>query len=424
MTLGVLAAVFTLPSAVSGSAVERAGARPDDPPAVKCRVVHLRIVGEIDNARLGRDFAAAAAEIGADDADLVVLEIGANRWRADVLRAMVEAVRAAGLGAGPDQNAAPPRPDPARPRWIVWLNDPEDRRVGGGAMALGVLADRCYAGPKVEVVHEPGDDQRELAPVEPAVDWSAVEQELRAAVWRRQSQRKGDLLLAAAVPVPGQLLWVTPRSDGEPGEGRTLRIVERDPGRSDGERESSAGATAMVFRSAGADAAQAGLTLRMSPAVLAGLGVVSGQAKDLGQILAAERLVARSTVRKTVASGLIDARRRLTMLVEGVDAAREKLDHTLDVAERERGHDAVRRRQRAGSDSREMAEEAIRRLMEAEALTADYPELLREVPPGQTRVGINEVRLSAAWVNAFQSRRQALAELKNRAARLASEAPR
>lgn len=375
-------------------------------------LVHLRIVGDLDNLRLARDFGAAVAVLRDEKPDLVVMEVGANRWRADVLSAMIASGRDGGLGGG-DPGAG------VRPRWIVWLNDPQDRRVGAASLALGVLADRCYAQPRLEAVHEPGDDARELAPPPPAIDWEAIEQGLRAAIWRRQSERGGDVLLAAAVPIPGQPLWIVPGEDAADSTvAARLRIADREPEASD-----RAGAAPLVTR-VGAGEGTAGLKWRLDPAALSGLGLVAGQARDLGQILAAERFTPRSTARRTVESGLPEARRRLAWLFEGVDAARERIDQALDEAERHRGQDASRRRQRAGGACLPMAEEAMQRVLEAERLTDRYPELLRAMPPGQTSVGMSEQRLSAAWVAAFQSRRQALTDLKNRASRLAAEAPR
>lgn len=384
---------------------------PTETAASKCKVLHLKIVGDLDNARLAKEFAGAASDLRADDVDLVVLEIGANRWRADVLAEMARSARDAGLVPPAGGNAGTVH----RVRWIVWLNDPDDQRVGSGPLGLGVLAERCYTGSKVEVIHEPGEDVRELAPPPPAVDWDQIDQDLRAAVWSRLSQRGCDLLVAAAVPTPRQVLWVTEGAT-EDRVGPRLKVVDREPpGGSDG--EGAERPRPLVMRPPGGDAGA--LRLRMSPQVLAGLGLVCGQARELGQILAAEHIVARTVSRKSIVSGLADARRRMQDGLAAIDAAREKLDHSLDEAERARGQDAARKRSRAGSSGVGLADDAMRRLLDVEALTGEYPELMRVMPPGQTTVGTTELRLSQAWVAAFQTRRQALTDLRNRAVRLA-----
>jgi hypothetical protein len=102
-----------------------------------------------------------------------------------------------------------------------------------------------------------------------------------------------------------------------------------------------------------------------------------------------------------------------------VDVAKEKLDKALDEAEKFKGLDAPRRKIKVGKENIPIADEAAKKLDGVEQLTLDYPELLRVAPPGVTAVEMTPQRLSMAWHNAFQDRRNKLTELRARAVRLA-----
>lgn len=367
----------------------------------KLKVCHLRLEGDLDNTRLVGQFSDELTHIRAEHVDLLVLEIGANRWRTDVVDGLIRAASSAGLGAA--SGASKPI------TWIVWLNDPADGRVGTGAAALAAVADRCYLGVKTEIAHEPADDARDLAPASLAGNWEQVEQDLQGVIWARLNARAGDLLLASALPFPRQPLWVV---NAPAGSASPMRIVSEDPA-----RRGQVAIAAMVEPVTGVETG--GMKLRLDATAAVGIGLAAGQAKDVGQIITARHVLPRPLVRRELRSGLADARARLTREIGAIDAAREQSDKSLDEAERLRGNDAVRQKARTGVQAASVIDDAMKRLLEVEALTAEYPELLRSAPPGQTPVGMTESRLTLAWAAAFQSRRQALADLRNRATRLA-----
>lgn len=371
-------------------------------PAEKRRVCHLRLEGDLDNARLVGQFAEEIGRLRGEHVEMLVMEIGANRWRADVVAGIISAADAGGLGSA--SGASKPI------SWIVWLNDPTDGRVGTGAAALAVAADRCYMGLKTEVAFDPDDDARDLAPPAVAANRGQAEQDLRGVIWGRLNARAADPLLASALPLPTQPLWVVHASAGS---AAPLRIVSEDPA-----RHGLVAVAALVEPATGASAESGAMRLRMDAETAVGLGLAGGRAKEVGQIIAARHVLPRPLVRRDLRSGLADARARLTREFEAIDAARERLDASLDEAERLRGHDAARQRARVGAQAATMADEATKRLLEVEALITDYPELLCGAPPGQTPVGVAASRLGFIWNEAFQSRREALTGLRNRAARL------
>lgn len=371
----------------------------------KVKLLHLRVQGDLDSARLVRDVATALGEPRAEGFDLVVLEVAPQLWRTDVLAQLLAVFGAAKVGPARGE----PESEGDRVRLITWLNA-DDGRVSTAGAALAIVSHSAYTTSRLDIVHEPGDEVRNLAPAE--TDWGSHEQAVRAAVWSRLSARGSDVLLAAAIPSPQQALWLAPRGPDEAGP--KLKVIDREPtsaanGTSGGVVRLTTAVTAMgegVFR------------LKVSAETLGQLGLVQGSARELGQILAAERVAARQTVRRDVRSGLQAARKRLIDDFAGVDDARNRIDQTLDEAERAKGHDAARKRAKAGASAAALTEEALRRLVACEQLTQDYPELLRDLPPGQTRVGVAEQRLAWVWSQAFQTRREELAELRARADRL------
>jgi hypothetical protein len=388
----------------------------------KRKVAHLKLAGDLDHARLVRQFGDELAQFKREGAELFVLELSGDRWRSDIVAEMIRAAAAAGIGVRSGGGGGTDGGAMGVP-WIVWLNDPADSRVGTGQAALAAVADRCYIGPKTEVVFDPGQDERELAPPEtptqPGVNWAQVEQDVQAAVWSRLNARGCEVLLASALPTPRQVLWITPapRAPGQEPGAATLKLVAQAP--------DSQGAGAMMLVSPATGAVGSGraevgaMRLRMDASAAVGLGLAAGQARELGQILAARRIAPRPLVRRELHSDLPAAKERLSKDLGEIDAARERMDKVLDAAERLlRKPEAVKRRSQAGTEALALADEAMRKLLGAEALTAEYPELLRGVPPGQTRVGLTDAKLTLAWTSAFQTRREELTELRNRAARL------
>lgn len=408
---GPLAAIVSATGAQPPASPEPS--REPDPPVVaipleKQRVGHLKLTGDLDHMKLARQFGDELAAFKRDGVELFVLELNGDRWRADVVSEMIRTASTGGIGSRSGAGGAMGVP------WIVWLCDPVDNRVGTGQAALAAVADRCYLGPKTEIVFEPGNDARSLAPpgtpTQPGVNWDQIDQDLQAAVWARLQSRSCDMLLASVLPTPRQPLWIIGVSGGGAG-GPSLKLVAAEPGTAGGTR-----APALVWPAPGGESGA--MRLRMEASAAVGLGLAAGQAKELGQILAARRIAPRPVIRHELQSGLAGARERLDRDLSAIDAARERLDKSLDEAERLRGHDATKRRSQAGADAVALADEASRKLLAAEALTGEYPELLRGPPPGQTSIGLTDARLGFAWNTAFQTRREALTELRNRAARL------
>lgn len=387
--------MFALALAIATSAILAADPpRADAPPPAtdKLRILHLKLRGDLDCTRLTSDLQSTIRKAREDSAEVLLLELDGNRWRADVLLGMAQSLSA-----------------PSRPGMKLWvlLADSIDNRIGSGQAALGLLADRCYLHPKAQILFDPGDDLRELAPDD--TGFEQIDHDLQGLLWAAARERGRDGLVAALLPTPRQQVWA-------------LRGVEGSFDRLTGRMPESE-APSLALSSPATESTQGDtFQLRLSAEAAVGIGIAAGQAKDLGQLFALERIAPRALIRRELVSALPEARKTLGDRWAQVDIVRRRIDKSLDEAERLRGHDAPRRKLITGRDSLAPLVEASARLSQIETLLTDYPELLRAAPPGTTSIELTPQRLSRAWFESLQDRRDNLADLKARAERLAEPA--
>jgi uncharacterized membrane protein len=393
-------------AALAADAAVRAPVPPAESPAESAasgaKVLHLKLRGDLDCMAVAGALEKSLAKAREDSTDVIVLEVGGNCWRGDVLAEVLRSVAGASAGGGGGDGGE-------RPRVVVWLNDPADGRVGTGQAAIGAVAAKCYLAPKTEIVFEGTDDLRALAPA--GTVWEEVESAVQGPVWGGLRERGRETLLAALLPWPRGPMWAV--LDRPPGAGARLeRLVVGGAPTAESARTVPV-ATGQPERGGGP------LRVRIETSLAVTLGLACGQAGGIGQIMAAEGVRPRPMTRAEVAGGLPEARERLGRELAAIDAAKERLDKVLDAGERARGFDVERRRRAAGREALPLADESIKRLMEVEALAAEFPELRRAPPPGCTVIELTPTRLSTAWHDAFQDRRDGLAALRARAVRLA-----
>lgn len=358
-----------------------------------CKVLHLHVRGDLDSLRLARDFAKVVAEGRADGVEVVLLELSGDRWRADVIHAMAKALR-----DGQSPGAAPAR---GSGRVFVLLDDETDRRVGLGQASLALLADASTMTPKTRLVFGGPDDLRETA--SPETDWERVDRELQGLLYLAARDRQADVMLTTLLPRPSGPLWAVPAA----GASHPWRLVQSRP---DG------GASIPIVPPAPeGQAPQFSIDL----AAATRLGIVTSQAKDVGQLLASQNLRARPILRKELSSGLEAARMRIARLCGQLDDALRAIDIDLNQAGRLRGQDAPRRKREAGTRGIAAVAEAERHLFDAEALMIDYPELLAGLPPGRTPVGQEPEDHPTLWRWRFQDFRDEVTRLRGEAESLA-----
>jgi hypothetical protein len=118
-------------------------------------------------------------------------------------------------------------------------------------------------------------------------------------------------------------------------------------------------------------------------------------------------------------SGLGEARGKIDHVIRRLDECLVLVGNDLSNAAKLRGQDASRRKREAGEAALKLINEAERRLLEAESVMTDYPELLAGLPPGRTPVGQDATGHAVLWRYLFQDRRNDITTLRARAEGLA-----
>jgi hypothetical protein len=391
---------------------------PDQPPpgpaasalvgARPARILHLRLKGDLDSAKLLDELAGARARAHEQKAELLLLELSGNRWRSDLV-----------LRAGKILNDDPRLP------WVVWLHDPSPARakrdgptprpdkravdppgVGAGQAALGLLAEHLYISPSTRIVHDNGDQLDDAAPVEPnEPDGPAPIERLRSLLEAGLSRRGAAPILSSALPVPTRQIWaVIPASMDE---APTLSGVPPPPG--------MPGTIArIVERPSPLESPR----LEVDALIAVRVGLADALARDTGQILVDRGLRARPLARAEITSGLPGARATLLREIRALADDTDRLEVEIRRAEALKPAEARSLRQAAGRELLPASVVLQKRLADAEHLTTTYPELLHVVPPGRTPVAQQPARLPAVWKSEFQSLRDRLEKLRDRARRL------
>ena len=380
--------LFGLAWSTSGAAVAPPAVSPPGGPPTRegtetpprsCKVLHLHVRGDLDSLRLAQDFAEALATARADGVEVVVLELSGDRWRADVVHAMARALRDSESTGTPGKVASR--------RVLTLLDDETDRRVGFGQTALGLLADACAMTPRTTAGFAARDDLRPTA--SPETDWERVDRELQGFVYLGAKDRRADVLLSALLPRPTGPLWAAPQADAA----LPWRLAVNRP-------ETTA---ASLIVPATAEDRAPDVTLDAATALR--LGVATCEAKDAGQLLASQGMRARPIIRKELVSGMGEAREKITRLVEQLVDGLRSVEIDIAQAKKLRGQDATKLKREAGDRSARAIAEAERRLLDAEVVMTDYPELLSGLPPGRTPVGQDPEKHPMLWRWRFQDLR-------------------
>ncbi len=357
------------------------------PPALPraCKVLHLHVRGDLDCLRLAREFGEAISAASGDGTEVLLLEFSGDRWRADVVHAMAKAMRDPGTPAAAGRAVS---------RRVLVLLDDEAGRVGFGQTSLALLADACAITPRTRMVFEPADDLRATAG--PETDWERVDRELQGLLYLAAKDRQADVLLSSLLPRPSGPLWAAPAADAS----LPWRLAHNRPAHA---------SAALVVPEGGEDGA---VNVRIDGAMAARLGIVTCQTKDAGQLLASQGMRARPIIRKELVSGLNEARGKVIRLVEQLDEGLRTVDIDVAQAAKLRGQEAPKQKRETGERAKRLIVEAERRLLDAEAVMTEYPELLSALPPGRTPVGQDPEKHPMLWRWRFQDLRNDVDRLR------------
>ena len=342
-------------------------------PARGERFLVIRIVGDLDSAKLASEVGDAISAAGRVDG--LVIETGADAWRRDVVWHIAEGVRQSGLPS------------------VVFLRDRADGRFGTGALMLGVLADVCMVGADTAYRVEVDDEHAGLMPE--AVDVERVDRELGGLLWVAFKRRGQEPALSEALLGVRTSLWVAP----DPVSGLPTLMSEGD---------SADARRVLEVRPDGS--VRGGL----SASDLLGLGLADLEAGDLrrGMMeLGYQRVILRTV---EIRNEVSQARAQVLSMLREVDERIADLERSLDRVARP-GDDRVvpaGAYRQAALRARPQLAEIARLIRGSERLFDAHPELLATPAPEGTPVGRTRERNVSDWRHVFLARRRALARLE------------
>ncbi|MBX3359220.1 MAG: hypothetical protein KF745_12425 [Phycisphaeraceae bacterium] len=365
----------------------------------RARVWHLRVLGDLDCARLVRDVSELVNKAESDGATMLILELDGDRSSPDVVWSIAQSIRSSAIPTH------------------AFLADSRESRVGTGQAALALIAagrgGACWILPGTSISRRDGDD---LRPDEPDdMDFERINRELQGSAWARLKDRGIDTEVASVLLSPASAgpAWALP---AEP-PGAPWRITSIRPPAN----ETQAVRIVTVVPTASKEssgASQAGVEIPYE--VVRALGLAS-EARSVGEIGVKSGLGRYTTVTHEVRSGLSAARKRVEGDAAKVDAVLAQADQVLrDIPSVSRA-DYAFRKARAGKDALALLANVQPVIDRTERLMVDYPELLRNPVPGRTIVGVTSGSLKTTWRISFDRRRDELARLESKARQYAGK---
>lgn len=406
-TATVLAATgVLLVGAVTAMATEARPAAPAAQSVASGRAVHIRLIGDFDCIKLEQEFRAAVEKARQDRASTLLIELSGNRWRNDVTLALMKTVREAQRAANANEEKGAGGQG-GRLRVVAFLNDPGDRRVGGGQAAVALCCDVVVQSPATKIAVSFADE---------IADPTASDEEIaaRAAVLRQE-------LEAACADEGRSTSWsmVFPRAsrpvwwEGVDPWTETIPIIrESKPGP---KTDFGAG---IIAGPEGADESSLSVLLSADDAIDAGLARATANSANMA--LASAEIKHTGMKRVEIVSKLSRERERLHGGVKEIDRLLRQTDADLREAGRYRSNETLGKRRAAGRNAQRELGSIQKRIDEAESVVNEYPELLGDVPPGQTTVGQTPDRLVSVWRSLFQRWRDDLADITVRAETMAT----
>ena len=369
MVCGVVcAAVMSMASAVWAQAEPDAGAT-SNAKEVPQRFQHVRLPGDLDHSDLVKQVGAALE--GARAAGLgVVLDVGGNKSRTDVLSALCVTLRDSPVYT------------------VVFLVDNADKKVGAGQLVLGLFADACSLDWDTRVFGKGAEDAfRDLAADEP--DWGVVEAELKerltvqledVAASRTVAEEIAGCLLtpvnAFAIAKAGDRCTVVAGD----AQGALMLVKDRKKGFS--LLGDAAGSPFFANIDAGGR--------ELAPLGVATAGSVKNTLSKFGGAMATQKAV-----------NIEDTVERLTVKLEALFADAETLerdvDERLDLPDPAERSVAKGQYHAAAEEGRHNLLEVNRMIGEIEAIVQRVPEILRTPAPGQAVAGAKVTSFAAKW---------------------------
>lgn len=390
------------PPAIESPAREPS-ARPDAPATtpgegkapiarVATRVYHLRLEGDLDCTALVAAFRERLEDAASKKCGKIILELSGDRWRPDVVRDLAFALRESHLST------------------IAVLNDPQDHRVGAGALAIGLLAQELFIERTATVLATPDHIAGELAP-----ESADVEKATR--------ELSGALHVALAPRGLESLAWMTVDPTREaiakplyvkPANATTPAQLTNSPPSPTNQARGKPPAPVVKPPAASSDR---GVTVELSAADLESLGLAT-PVRGLANVAAgAGTRLAPVTLRVS----LEDARTKATDLLAAADRSLASAEKTLKLDWPRDPTVALTTYQKAATSASRDLDSVATTLASFESLLSEFPELTRTPAPGQTSVAGKPSAYAARWKREAQSRADDLTKLREKARLFASQ---
>lgn len=397
-------------SPAPGAEVHRSGAGTLARPV---RLHHINVQGDLDNLAIARElleqFSAAQQQIeraarGTPGVEgMVILQLDAHRWRADVIDSVIDAI----LGR--------------RVRVVALLADHTDRRIGAGTLAIGLACDEVYIDPVTTFQSLPHDNASELAPQ--GSDTSERDDRLSRRLRPLIARRAADPLVGEAILGARTPLWLAEDESGVPRLTPAPPEPSLDPSTSQVSPANPARATkrvsaplAVVVR----EPLGPGYRTTLAASSLLRLGVVSGVADTVGRVLASDRASASSITRSRVSNRLDAAARDVRLRLVAVDAELDAAEGALrkPPAYTSRTQSDASRSARALRRAANLVAGVRQKFADVNAKIAEFPELLQTRPPGPGDVVAPPDKWATQWRTQLKKRHDRCERLESRVRQL------
>lgn len=347
----------------------------------------------LDTTYAGRQLAEAFHRAAQEKAPAITLLIAPTLpWRSDLVRDALLLIKE------------------SRVPVLVFTRRHESREtVSWGAAALGI-ASASWGDPigDLSIRIERDDEHRELAPEKTA--WSSVEADLRDLLGPHLARRAWLDGAADVFFWPRETWWVLESKSARDHSGHSLTREEPKP---------AADLAVVKLVSAGVSSAEP-FTVRLSH--LAGSRGEAPRVPEQVDVFcrkAGVRFFGKSDA--DISTPLARVRNDVMSMMTRIIASRRLIDEALDAA----GRPSLRKEEAAeAARGQENALKDLHLDLEAvEASLADYPEILRTVPPGKTSVASKPSLQPARWRSLVQSERDGAEALRERCRRLIEGTP-
>jgi len=337
-------------------------------------VLHVTISGDLETMQAAKELRTLLLDAQRDRCSLVVLELGADESRLDVVHAMAQAIHE------------------TRTPVVAYLND-ADRVVGAGALALGVVAEDCVLAPGVTVKgRAAGVAQAALAPDD--ANFGSDLEDLSRWMGVRAKERGLAESLDTALLSPSQSLWALVN-------GKDVAVVSERPGDGD--------VIPVVIQKDG----QYLVSLNAKDAVR--LKYASATLETWPLILNRRDLKPAPRVERTIAAGVGAKSVRAEMLIAGIDKAHDDAKAQLKLPWPAAQDIAPSKYREVAATAGALLKQANASIKELEKLLETYPEIMRRPAPGQTTVAGKPSSFASKWRTLVQQRKDRIKKLEETA---------